>query len=59
MVAFTNTSNMFSDLLEHQYAGGLMTLSLSHVQVIFLKSNDHQCPLFWHRLMSDKAKSFY
>lgn len=59
MVAFINTSNMFSGLLECQYAGGVMTLSLSHVQVIFLKSNDRQCSLFWHRLVSDKAKSFH
>jgi len=59
MVAFKNTSNMFSDLLECQYTGGVLTLSLSHVQVIFLKISDIQCPLFWHRLMFDKAKSFY
>lgn len=59
MVAFTNTNNTFVDLLECQYTGKVMTLPLSHVQVIFLKSNDRQCPPFWQRWISDEAKSFY
>lgn len=55
MVALANTGSMFSDLLECQYTGGVMALSVSHVQVIFLKVNNCHCLMFWHRLMSDKT----
>lgn len=55
MVALANIGNMFSDLLECQYTGGVMTLSLSHVQVIFLKVNNCHFLVFRHRLMSDKT----
>lgn len=55
MVALANTGSMFSDLLECQYTGGVMALSISHVQVIFLKVNNCHCLMFWHRLLSDKT----
>lgn len=55
MVALANTGNMFSDLLECQYTGGVMTLSLSRVQVILQKVNNCHYLMFWHRLMSDKT----